>query len=76
MYGLPQAGVNAPELLKKQLNTVGYHQSTIILGFWKHDWMPISFALCLDNFGVTCVGEEHAKHLLQILNKKYKTSLE
>ena len=76
MYGLPQAGIIAQELLEKRLNAAGYRQSTITPGFWKHDWRPISFALCVDDFGVKYVGEEHAKHLLQTLNKTYKTSSE
>eukprot|EP00804_Cyclotella_cryptica_P000424 CCRYP_020917-RA/>CCRYP_020917-RA protein AED:0.44 eAED:0.43 QI:0/0/0/1/0/0/2/0/67 len=42
--------------------------------FWKHDWRPISFALCVDDFGVKYVGIEHAKHLLQALNAHYATS--
>jgi len=76
MYGLPQAGIIAQQLLEKRLNAAGYHQSTITPGFWKHDWRPISFALCVDDFGVKYVGEEHAKHLLRTLNKEYKTSSE
>ena len=76
MYGLPQAGIIAQQLLEKRLNATGYHQSTITPGFWTHDWRPISFALCVDDFGVKYVGEEHAKHLLQTLNKNYKTSSE
>ena len=75
MYGLPQAGIIVQELLEKRLNAAGYWQSTITPGFWKHDWRP-SFALCVADFGVKYVGEEHAKHLLQTLNKTYKTSSE
>jgi hypothetical protein len=37
MYGLPQAGLIANELLKKQLNEHGYHQSKLIPGLWTHD---------------------------------------
>ncbi len=33
MYGLPQSGINAQELLKKGLAEYGYHQSKIINGF-------------------------------------------
>jgi hypothetical protein len=74
MYGLPQAGIIAQQLLKKHLVANGYHQSTVNPGFWKHDWRPISFALCVDNFGVKYVGIEHAKQLLQTLNMHYTTS--
>jgi len=74
MYGLPQAGIIAQQLHEKCLTIKGYRQSTIMPGFWKHDWGPISFTLCVDDFGVKYVGIKHAHHLLQTLNKHYQTS--
>jgi hypothetical protein len=41
MYGLPQAGIIAQELLEKRLGEYGYHQSKIVNGFWKHKTRPI-----------------------------------
>ena len=38
MYGLPQAGLLANELLEKRLNKNGYHQSKLVPGLWKHEW--------------------------------------
>ena len=38
MYGLPQAGLLANELLEKRLNKNGYHQSKLVPGLWKHKW--------------------------------------
>ena len=38
MYGLPQAGIIAQELLEKRLLTAGYRQSKVRPGYWKHDW--------------------------------------
>ena len=35
MYGLPQAGLLAQQLLEKRLETHGYKQSKIMPGFWK-----------------------------------------
>jgi hypothetical protein len=72
MYGLPQAGMLAQELLKKRLNKHGYRQSPPTPGLWRHDYCPILFTLCVDNFGIKYVGREHAKHLATILNKHYK----
>jgi hypothetical protein len=74
MYSLPQAGIIAQQLLKKRLAIKGYRQSSITPGFWKHDWRPISFTLCVDNFGVKYVGIKHAHHLLQTLIEHYETS--
>jgi hypothetical protein len=74
MYGLLQAGILAQELLKKCLNKHGYQQSPITPGLWCHDFRPISFTLCVDNFGIKYVGRKHAEHLATILNEHYKCS--
>ncbi|KAL7476488.1 hypothetical protein ACHAW6_002346 [Cyclotella cf. meneghiniana] len=41
MYGLPQAGLLANELLKNQVNTNGYHHSKLVPGLGTHEWRPI-----------------------------------
>ena len=76
MYGLPQAGIIAQELLEKRLNARGDHQSPLTPGYWTHNWRPISFTLVVDDFGVKYVGKEHADHLLQTINANYETSHE
>ncbi len=72
MYGLPQAGLLANELLEKHLNKHGYRQSKLVPGLWKHDTRPIQFTLVVDNFGVKYIGEEHAQHLKNTLKEHYK----
>ncbi len=72
MYGLPQAGIIAQELLAKRLKEHGYSQSKTTPGLWKHEWHPVWFSLVVDNFGVKHIGEEHAHHLLQAVHKYYK----
>jgi hypothetical protein len=52
MYGLPQSGLLANELLKKRLNKHGYRQSKLAPSLWKHDTRPIQFTLVMDDFGV------------------------
>ena len=52
MYGLLQAGLISQQLLEKILNNKGYQQSGIIPGFWMHEWRPIFFSLCVDDFVV------------------------
>ena len=37
-----------------------------------HNWRPIRFSLCVDDFGVKYVGKEHADHLMVLLSKIYK----
>ena len=71
MYGLPQAGIIAQNLLEKRLRDDGYTQSDQTPGYWKHSWRPISFSLVVDDFGVKYVGDEHAEHLLIVLREFY-----
>ena len=71
MYGLPQAGIIAQELLAKRLKEHGYSQSETTPGLRKHEWRPITFSLVVNDFGVKYVGEEHAQHLLQTIQKYY-----
>ena len=74
MYGLPQAGLLAQQLLEKRLEKHGYTQSKQTPGLWKHKWRPICFSLVVDDFGVKYVGEAHANHLIQALKKDYDIS--
>ena len=72
MYGLPQLGLIANELLKKRLNEHGYRQSKLVPGLWRHDTQPIQFSLVVDDFGIKYIGEEHAMHLKQVIEMHYK----
>ena len=74
MYGLPQAGILAQQLLEKRLNMHGYSQSKIVPGLWTHKTRPISFTLVVDDFGMKYVGKENAMHLINILKEHYEIS--
>ena len=76
MYGLPQAGLLAQELLEQRLNKHGYTQSDRTPGLWTHKWRPIQFTLVVDDFGVKYVGEENLRHLLDILRENYEISVD
>ena len=75
MYGHPAAGIMAQRLLETRLNVEGYYQSKITPGYWKHESRPISFTLCVDDFGVKYVGDEHFQHLRAALDKHYETTI-
>jgi hypothetical protein len=74
MYGLPQAGILANELLQRNLAKDGYRPTQHTHGLWKHDTRPISFLLVVDDFGVKYVGHEHADHLMACIKKNYNIS--
>ncbi len=74
MYGLPQVGIIAQELLADRLKQHGYTQSKTTPGLWSHKMRPIQFSLVVDNFGVKNVGKENALCLLNTIQKYYKCS--
>jgi hypothetical protein len=74
MYGLPQAGILANELLQRNLAKDGYRPTQHTHSIWTHDTRPISFSLVVDNFGEKYVGREHAEHLMACIKKNYNIS--
>ena len=74
MYGLPQAGILAQQILEKRLNKKGYSQDNLVPCLWNHYWCPITFTLCVDDFGVKYVVKQHAAHLVAILEEHYTIS--
>ena len=76
MHSLPQSGILAQQQLEQQLNEHRDQQSPLTPGLWKHKTQPISCTLCVNDFGVKYVGQEHAEHLLQVLNANYKCAID
>jgi hypothetical protein len=76
MYGLPQAGIIAQQLLEKRLAEYGYHQSKIINGLWTHKTRPICFCLVVDDFAVKCVNQEDADHLINAIRMYYPMTVD
>jgi hypothetical protein len=76
MYGLPQAGIIAQELLEKRLNERGYHQSKFTPGLWTHETRKTKFALVVDDFGIKYESEEDAQHLIDSLTPFYKITVD
>ena len=76
MYGLPQAGIIAQELLEQRLGAHGYYQSKIINGLWKHKTRPICFSLVVDDFAVKYVNRDDANHLVDTIKKYYPITVD
>jgi hypothetical protein len=74
MYGLPQAGILANQLLACRLAIHDYHQTTFTPGLWRHVTRPIQFTLVVDDFGVQYVGAHHAHHIIAALETDYNVS--
>jgi hypothetical protein len=71
MYGLPQAGIIAQDLLTKPLHKAGYQQSKVTPGYWRHEWRPISFTLVVDDFGMKYINKTDINHLSSVLSQDY-----
>eukprot|EP00804_Cyclotella_cryptica_P001099 CCRYP_008385-RA/>CCRYP_008385-RA protein AED:0.18 eAED:0.13 QI:0/0/0/1/0.4/0.16/6/0/1406 len=76
IYGLPQAGALANKLLQKRLAPHGYYEVAHTPGLWRHVTRPISFTLVVDDFGVKYVGQEHAEHLIHVLQENCTMSID
>jgi hypothetical protein len=74
MYDLPQASILANELLQRRLAQDGYRPTKHTHGLWTHDTRPINFSLVVDDLGIKYVGQEHAEHLKESIEKHYQIS--
>ena len=71
VYGLPQSGSIANDLLKTRLLKHDYYQFPQTPGLWRHKCRPVLFSLIVDDFGVEYVGKHHSDHLLNALKENY-----
>jgi hypothetical protein len=77
MYGLPQAGILANNLLRDRLAKFDNYKAATTPGLWGHKWCPVMFALIVDDFAIQYVGNAHLDdHLCQALKKNYEVSEE
>ena len=76
IYGLPQAGIIAQELLAERLAKHRYHQSKIIPGLWTHKTRPTSFTLVVDDFAIKVMSNEDANHIINVLKKDYTITVD
>jgi hypothetical protein len=74
MYGLPQAGKLAHDLLQQRLANHGYAPipNTPVLS--KHETRPVTFTLVIDDFGVKYIGRKNVEHFKNALEDKYTVS--
>ena len=63
VYGLPQSGKLAKDLLHKRLANKGYYEAATTPGLWLRKWRPVMFCLTVDDFGTEYFGEHHAQHI-------------
>ena len=77
MYGLPQAGKLANDLLIEALSPFGYRPAPITPGLWRYDTRDIAFCLVVDDFGVKYTNKDDADHLIASLKAcNYQLSID
>jgi hypothetical protein len=76
LYGLPQAGLLAYELLLTRLALGGYYPAANTPGLFLHETRPISFTLWVDDFGVQYTDKADVEHLTELLNQHYELTLD
>ena len=76
IYGLPQAGILANQLLRQRLRPHGYYEVPHTPGLWKHTTRPTQFTLTVDDFGVKYIGQEDAHHLIAALKQDYELEID
>ena len=76
MYGLPQAGILANQLLQHRLAPHGYAPVQHTPGLWKHRDTATSFVLVVDDFSVKYVKKKDATDLLAILRQWYEIKVD
>jgi len=72
LYGLRQAGRVAQDRLIKHLAANGYHQCQNTPCLFKHEKLPVTFSLVVDDFGIKYKGRDNAMHLLETLQQIYR----
>ena len=74
VYGLPQAGILANNLLTERLLQHDYFEVPYNPSLFWHTIRPIWFFLVVDDFGIKYVGKEHVhvQHLRGILKEFYE----
>ena len=74
MYGLKQVALLAFNFLKENLKPFGYEPIPHTDGLQKHKTRPITFCLCVDDFGIKYFGTKDVEHLISALSHNYKLS--
>ena len=72
MYGLPQAGILANKLIRKQLAPHSYYEMPHTPGLWRHIHRPVRLSLVVEDFGIKYIGKNNVDHLLNALKQNYE----
>ena len=76
LYGLVQAGKLAYDQLLQRLQSAHFYPAPHAPGLFLHRTRPISFTLCVDDFGIKYIHQEDLDFLINTLQKDYKITID
>ena len=76
MYVLKEAGVLSFNKILKSLAPHRYEPMPNITGLWRHKTRKTTFSLCVGNFEVKYFSKADTHHLINVLQVKYKITLD
>ena len=76
LYGLVQAGKLAYDQLLRRLTSAHFYPAPHANGLFLHHTRPISFTLCVDDFGVKYTRKEDIEYLVATLQQDYKLTID
>ena len=76
LYGLVQAGKLAYDQLLTRLTAADFYPVPNAPGLFLHKTRPISFTLCVDDFGVKYTNKEDINFLIATLQHDYKLTID
>jgi hypothetical protein len=71
IYGLPEAGKLAQDMLYEYLSKHGYKLAESTPGLLTHETKDIKFTLVVDDFGVYYTNQQDVEELIRLLQDKY-----
>ena len=76
MYGLKEASIIAFKRLVTKMAPHGYHPVYFTPGLWRHETLPTTFTLAVDDFGIKYFHQDHLTHLFNALRQNYKITID
>ena len=71
MYGLKEAGIISYKRLVTKMAPHRYHPVRFTPVLWRHDTLPTTFTLVVDDFGIKYFHKYYLAHLFNALRQNY-----
>ena len=76
LYGLVQAGKLAYDQLLNRLTAADFYPAPNAPGLFLHKTRPISFTLCVDDFGIKYTRKQDMEYLIDTIQQHYKVTID